>query len=79
MIALTRIQQRAFDKDSREDLVVSAVCPGQFNADNSKINTKKMSFVSFRFLEKKRYVATDLNNHKGKLTTDQGIKLFFFK
>ena len=46
LIALTRLQQKELDKDPREDLIISACCPG--------------------------YVATDLNNHSGFLTTDQG-------
>jgi NAD(P)-dependent dehydrogenase (short-subunit alcohol dehydrogenase family) len=33
VIALTRIQQCAFDQDSRKDLIVSAVCPGYCKTD----------------------------------------------
>ena len=44
--ALTFIQQRKFDKDEREDIVVNAVHPG--------------------------FVDTDMTNHKGILTIEQG-------
>jgi len=44
--ALSFIQQRAFDADPREDLVVNSVHPG--------------------------YVDTDMTNHKGTLTIEQG-------
>lgn len=33
--ALTRIQQREFDKDSRQDIIVNAVCPGYVATDMS--------------------------------------------
>jgi carbonyl reductase 1 len=46
--ALSFIQQRAFDADPREDLVVNAVHPG--------------------------YVDTDMSNHKGPLTIEQGAE-----
>lgn len=36
--ALTRIQQRAFDKDSRPDLIVNAMCPGYCKTDMSSHN-----------------------------------------
>lgn len=50
--ALSFIQQRAFDADPREDLVVNSVHPG--------------------------YVDTDMTNHKGPLTIEQGkLKINF--
>ena len=48
LISLTRLQQRQFDRDSRPDLVVSAMCPG--------------------------YCATDMTNHAGHLTAEQGAQ-----
>ncbi|RMZ94625.1 carbonyl reductase [NADPH] 1-like [Brachionus plicatilis] len=35
LTALTKIQQRQFDKDSRTDLVINAVCPGYVATDMS--------------------------------------------
>ena len=35
LTALTRIQQREFNKDSRPDLVVNALCPGYVDTDMS--------------------------------------------
>lgn len=44
--ALTVVQQRIFDSDSRKDIIVNSVHPG--------------------------YVDTDLTNHKGPLTIEEG-------
>ena len=33
LIALTRLQQREFNKDKREDLIVSSMCPGYVSTD----------------------------------------------
>ncbi|RWS25914.1 carbonyl reductase [NADPH] 1-like protein [Leptotrombidium deliense] len=46
--ALTFIQQRNFNNDKREDIIVNAVHPG--------------------------YVDTDMTNHKGQLTVEQGAE-----
>jgi carbonyl reductase 1 len=35
LTALTGLQQKAFDKDPREDIVVSALCPGYVDTDMS--------------------------------------------
>ena len=35
LIALNRIQQRELSKDPREDIVVSAMCPGYVDTDMS--------------------------------------------
>jgi carbonyl reductase 1 len=35
LTALSRIQQRQFDKDSRGDLIVNAMCPGYTKTDMS--------------------------------------------
>ena len=35
LIAATRIQQRQFDKDSRDDLIVNSLCPGYVATDMS--------------------------------------------
>ena len=51
MSALTRIQQRQFDQDSREDLIVNCVHPGYVDTDMTqhkgplKIEEGKFSFL----------------------------------
>jgi hypothetical protein len=59
LVALTRIQQRLFDSDSRKDIVVNAVCPGLCKTDmteqKGKFNLNDDSrsyfnlFLSFNF------------------------------
>ncbi len=40
MIALTRVNQREFDADSRKDLIISACCPGYVKTDLTRNNGK---------------------------------------
>ena len=50
VIAITKIQQRAFNSDPRPDLIVSAVCPGYCSSDMTEdkgVYTTEQGLLNF--------------------------------
>ena len=71
--AMTFIQQRQFDKDERQDLVVNCVHPGR--TLRAIHNKKGYSFnYSFFLLQHPGYVQTSATNFQGDKNIEEGKK-----
>ena len=71
---MTRIQQREFNKDSRQDLIVNSVHPVPFflNSVNLCLHQCESNKLKCMCVSVEGYVDTDLANHEGPLTVAQG-------